>query len=80
MGLDLPVVQGVGQITLRLDRLDLNHGRYFVDVGVHETNWNYAYDYHWHVYPLLVQSSIQSKGLVYPPQRWEVEELSSIRF
>lgn len=74
MELTLPMVQGQGQITLQIDRLDLNHGRYFVDVGVHETNWNYAYDYHWHVYPLLVQSSIKSKGLVCPPQRWDVEE------
>jgi len=53
-GLSMPTVQGQGRIMLRLDRLDLNGGQYYVDVGVYQPNWEYAYDFHWQVYPLLV--------------------------
>lgn len=68
----LPLIQGQGQIKLHLNRLDLSGGKYFVDVGVYENNWAYAYDYHWHVYPLLVNSTISEKGILNPPLQWEI--------
>jgi SAM-dependent methyltransferase len=71
-GLSLPLLEGRGQIALHLDRLDLNCGQYFVDVGVYEQNWAYAYDYHWHVYPLLIASTTNEKGILCPPRRWEI--------
>lgn len=71
-GLTLPMLQGRGQIVLHLERLDLNGGQYYVDVGVYERDWAYAYDYHWHVYPLLVRPTGGEKGILRPPHRWEV--------
>ena len=72
---ELPLVEGKGQITLNFDRLDLSSGRYFLNVGVYEQNWAYAYDYHWHVYPLLVHSStVSEKGIFCPPCRWEIND------
>ncbi|MCB9100576.1 MAG: ABC transporter ATP-binding protein [Anaerolineales bacterium] len=65
-------VQGQGQITLYLERLDLNNGHYWVDIGIYEKNWAYAYDYHWHVYPLPIHSP-SKKGVLCPPSQWEVK-------
>jgi lipopolysaccharide transport system ATP-binding protein len=71
-GLTLPTIQGQGLITLYLDRLDLIGGQYYVDVGGYERDWTYAYDYHWHVYPLLIHPTGADKGILRPPHRWEV--------
>jgi lipopolysaccharide transport system ATP-binding protein len=62
-----------GVIILNIDRLDLSGGEYFVDVGVYEKNWEYAYDYHWHVYPLQVESTISFKGVLAPPHQWSLK-------
>lgn len=72
--MDIPNVRLQPQGTLRLiiGRVDLSGGRYFVDVGMYEQDWSYAYDYHWHVYPLTVSSQRSSKGILQPPMRWEI--------
>ncbi|MBV9385190.1 MAG: Wzt carbohydrate-binding domain-containing protein [Chroococcidiopsidaceae cyanobacterium CP_BM_ER_R8_30] len=75
VGLSLPLIQGRGQITLHLDRLDLSGGQYFVNVGINERNWAYAYDYHWHVYPLSIHSTVSKQGILCPPCRWEFSDL-----
>jgi lipopolysaccharide transport system ATP-binding protein len=72
--LSLPPVQGRGRIALQFERLDLSGGQYYVNVGVYERNWAYAYDYHWHVYPLLIRSIAGEKGFLRPPCYWEVSE------
>ncbi|MBD2098851.1 ABC transporter ATP-binding protein [Trichocoleus sp. FACHB-591] len=72
LGRSLPLLDGKNQITLHLDRLDLVGGDYFVDVGIYEQNWAYAYDYHWHAYPLSVRSPIQQKGILSSPHRWRL--------
>ncbi|MDH3602328.1 MAG: hypothetical protein OEU26_22165 [Candidatus Tectomicrobia bacterium] len=56
---------------MTLERLDLGGGQYYIDVGVYERNWTYAYDYHWKAYPLCVQSTGGAKGILHPPYRWE---------
>jgi lipopolysaccharide transport system ATP-binding protein len=71
-GLTLPSLSGRGRVTLHLDRLDLIGGSYFVDVGVYERDWTYAYDYHWHVYPFQVSAPDGEKGIIRPPHRWEL--------
>ncbi|MEC4892425.1 MAG: ABC transporter ATP-binding protein [Oscillatoria sp. PMC 1051.18] len=71
MNLTLPEISTNGQIQLHLERLDLNGGKYFINVGIYEQKWAYAYDYHWRVYPLLINSSISKKGFLSPPQHWE---------
>lgn len=77
--MDIPNVRLQPQGTLRLiiGRVDLSGGRYFVDVGMYEQDWSYAYDYHWHVYPLTVSSQRSSKGILQPPMRWEITSESS---
>jgi lipopolysaccharide transport system ATP-binding protein len=67
----LPELQGEGRIGLTIDRLDLGAGRYYVDVGAYEREWSYAYDYHWHVYPLRVAGN-GGKGLLSAPHRWSL--------
>ncbi len=69
-GFDLAKVNGEGSVTLRIERLDLTPGRYYIDVGVYETNWAYAYDYHWRAYELTVTGSTKGKGIMSPPHLW----------
>jgi lipopolysaccharide transport system ATP-binding protein len=59
-----------GTLALAVDRLDFSGGNYFVDVGIYEKDWQYAFDYHWHVYPLKVVSPSPSKGIFWPPHIW----------
>lgn len=70
-GVHLPEIHRNGRVTLSLDRLDLSGGVYFVDVGIHERNWAYAYDYHWHVYSLFVQPTSDG-SILHPPHKWEM--------
>ncbi|MGE5657339.1 MAG: ABC transporter ATP-binding protein [Actinomycetota bacterium] len=67
----LPVLKGEGQIELVISRLDLGSGKYFVNVGVYEQNWAYAYDYHSNLYPLQVRS-VANQPILCPPYRWEL--------
>lgn len=69
-GLTISSVTGPGKIRLQLNRLDLNGGQYYVDVGIHEHNWSYAYDYHWRLYPLSVHSCMNGRGILHLPHDW----------
>jgi homopolymeric O-antigen transport system ATP-binding protein len=68
----LPEVAGPGSIVLEMDRCDLAAGAYYVDVAAYERAWAYAYDSHWHVYPLDVRGSV-GKGAISAPHRWRLE-------
>jgi lipopolysaccharide transport system ATP-binding protein len=46
-----------GSITVRWQDIHLEPGVYFVEVGVYDENWTYAYDYHARSYPLVVRAS-----------------------
>jgi lipopolysaccharide transport system ATP-binding protein len=72
MGIPDIKLQERGTIRLNLDRIDLRGGHYFVDVGIYQQDWTYAYDYHWHVYPLILDSTLLSNGILTPPMRWEI--------
>jgi lipopolysaccharide transport system ATP-binding protein len=72
-GLSLPKLTGSGVIKLDCERLDLAGGNYFVDVGVHRHDWSYAYDYHWHVYPLTITQNAGGKGILQPPLTWKID-------
>lgn len=71
-GIQLPPISGHGEIVLHLQRLDLAGSKYFVDVGIFEHNWSFGYDYHWHVYPLTIQSPRVEVGFLNPPHVWEL--------
>jgi lipopolysaccharide transport system ATP-binding protein len=45
-----------------------------VDVGVFRHDWAYAYDYHWHTYPIEVSPNREEKGILKPPISWELNE------
>jgi lipopolysaccharide transport system ATP-binding protein len=66
-GMRLGRLSGPRTVTLELDRLDVPGGSYRVDVGVYERSWSYVYDYHWHAYPLDVQTRGEGFG---PVRRW----------
>jgi lipopolysaccharide transport system ATP-binding protein len=70
-GLSLPAVLGSGKILLEFERLDLVGDKYYIDVGVYKRDWSYAYDYHWHAYPLTIRTSENTEGLLLPPHHWE---------
>jgi lipopolysaccharide transport system ATP-binding protein len=72
--LTLPTIHGPGQITLQIERLDLEGGQYYVDVGAYTADWSYAYDYHWHAYPLLIRASGGHQGILRPPHRWVIAD------
>ncbi len=72
MGIPYIKLEDRGTIKLTLDRLDLRGGNYFVDVGIYQQEWTYAFDYHWHVYPLTINSMLESNGVLMPPMRWEL--------
>lgn len=78
-GLVLPTVQGRGRVVLKLERLDLNGGSYYVDVGAYECQWARMYDYHWHVYPLNVRPVGEEKGVLRLPHRWEIGAVEPAR-
>ena len=67
----LPQLAGKGRVCLHLARLDLMPGDYFVDVGIYKQQWAYAYDYHWHTYPLEILGGQGEKGILNPPHTWE---------
>lgn len=72
MGIVTPTIQDRGQIVLDLARLDLPGGTYFIDVGLYQRDWQYAYDVHWHVYTLEVESAVSHQGSLNPPLRWKL--------
>ena len=67
----LPQLSGSGRICLQLARLDLMAGDYFVDVGIYKQQWAYAYDYHWHTYPLEITGGSGGNGILNPPHSWQ---------
>ena len=76
---DLPAIHGSGVVRLRLERLDLNGGHYYVDAGIYERSWAYAYDYHWHAYPLNVEPTANHQCVLRAPHRWELGPAGAAR-
>lgn len=68
---DVPDLNGRGEILFEIDRLELAAGNYFLDVGIFESDWKHAYDYHWHAYPFTVEGAPAHKGILAPPCRWK---------
>ena len=66
-------LEGKGAVVLELFQLDLRPGDYFVDVGIYEREWRYAYDYHWHVYPIKINPTETKMGHRSVPHRWSVK-------
>ncbi len=69
-----PVLQGAYRVSLVFERLDLGENTYYLDLGLFTRDYLYAYDYHWHVYPLRVRAPGPVEGVLRPPFRWEAGE------
>lgn len=67
---------GTGKVSLQFDRLDLPHGDYFIEVGIHSPDWNTTYDYQGRRHGLAVRSTTKGKGHINPPFQWKMIELS----
>jgi lipopolysaccharide transport system ATP-binding protein len=67
-------VEGDVWVNFSWDRVQLLPGEYVVDVGVYEHEWKFAYDYHWHVYPLKVLGHQEASRAIFEPERrrWAV--------
>jgi len=63
-------VEDGAEVLCAIERLDLEPGDYFVDVGVHHPDGTYGYDYHWAVYPLRVTGIGIGRGVARPPHSW----------
>ena len=61
-GMTLPGGSSNGQLSARLPSLRLDPGTYFIDVGVYEKHWEYAYDFHTRAYPLIVRHGSDVSG------------------
>jgi len=70
-GLRLGRVDRPLTVSIAFDRLDVQPGSYRFDVGVYEREWAYAYDYHWHAYPIEVLSS--GGNAFGPGRRWSLD-------
>jgi len=68
--LPLGTVEEGAEVVCTIERLDLEPGEYFVDVGVYDPDGAYGYDFHWAAYPLRITGVMIGKGLVRPPHRW----------
>lgn len=78
-GIELPSVHGAGTLSLVCERLDLMGGEYYIDVGVYKGDWSYAFDYHWHAYPIKISISDGEKGILRPPHHWEFEDAVQLK-
>jgi lipopolysaccharide transport system ATP-binding protein len=68
----------VGKLSCHLPNLPLLSGRYYVDVGIYPTDWNYVYDYHWHMHVLHIESpdgvTPGVSGVVCVKPTWSVQK------
>jgi lipopolysaccharide transport system ATP-binding protein len=69
----IPPLHGDGFIQLTIERLDLAAGAYFINVGVFDSNWSHAYDFHWHMYQIFMEGGSAHKGILAPPNQWTMK-------
>lgn len=67
---DVAVWEGIGEIALTIDRLDLAGGQYSISVGAFAPDWSKTYDYHWKRYPFSIHWTPPEDSLLNPPLRW----------
>jgi lipopolysaccharide transport system ATP-binding protein len=60
---------GEGELTVRLDRLDLVEGEYLLDVAVHAPD-GHAYDYHSRLYAFAVRARVKDVGIARLAHTW----------
>jgi ABC-type polysaccharide/polyol phosphate transport system ATPase subunit len=63
-------LNGEGDVTFEIDRVDLVDGTYKLDVAVHREN-GAPYDYHRLLHTFRVKSRLKEAGIFRPPHRWK---------
>jgi lipopolysaccharide transport system ATP-binding protein len=64
-------------ILCHIPDLPLIDGRYYLNVGLYPTNWEYVYDYHWQMHPFYITSGDQKNmsnvtGVISIAPEWSV--------
>jgi hypothetical protein len=72
-GVTLGKLDGSGEMTVRLDRLDLVDGDYLLDVAVHAKD-GHPYDYHSRLYAFAVRSRVRDIGVARLAHEWRLHE------
>jgi hypothetical protein len=65
-------INGAGQVTFTIDRLDLVEGTYRLDLAAHKAD-GYPYDYHRLLYTFRVKSKVRDVGIYRPDHSWKFE-------
>jgi lipopolysaccharide transport system ATP-binding protein len=68
-GLVIEKVEGDGEVTVAIDRLDLVEGEYLLDVAVHGRD-GHPYDYHSRLYAFAVRSRVKDTGVIRLGHAW----------
>jgi len=63
-------ISGKGKVILRIDRLNLVNGTYYLDLAVHKRDGS-PFDYHRNLYSFLVSSIENDVGIFRPDHNWE---------
>jgi ABC-2 type transport system ATP-binding protein/lipopolysaccharide transport system ATP-binding protein len=63
-------ISGKGKVILRIDRLNLINGTYYLDLAVHKRDGS-PFDYHRNLYSFLVSSIENDVGIFRPDHNWE---------
>jgi ABC-type polysaccharide/polyol phosphate transport system ATPase subunit len=71
-GLALGKVDGEGEVTVEIERLDLIEGEYLLDVAVHGRD-GHPYDYHSRLYAFAVRSRVRDSGVARLAHRWRLQ-------
>jgi lipopolysaccharide transport system ATP-binding protein len=70
-------IQGPGTVSLRIDRIALNEGRYTLDVSVYAQDWAYAYDQQSAVSSFTVGGGRTSDAVIQTSHHWETVALKT---
>ena len=62
-------IDGAGEVTFTIDKLDLVEGTYRLDLAAHKAD-GYPYDYHRLLYTFRVKSRIRDVGIYRPDHSW----------
>jgi ABC-type polysaccharide/polyol phosphate transport system ATPase subunit len=67
--LSLSEINGNGEVTFTIDRLDLVEGTYRLDLAAHKLD-GYPYDYHRLLYTFRIKSRVRDVGIYRPDHKW----------
>jgi len=55
---------------LKIERLDLVQGTYYINPGIFSADWNQTYDFQWHRHFIMIETEAPRKGIIHPPLQW----------